>query len=60
MMSDRLAVSATFSVLMMATYVLFGNDAVRLPPDSEQPSPSYEAAAAWLASKPLQLFASAR
>ncbi len=30
-MSDRLAISASFSVLMMAMYVLFGNDAVRMP-----------------------------
>jgi hypothetical protein len=35
-MSDRLAISTAFSVLMMAGYVLFGADAVRTPvgPDS--------------------------
>jgi len=35
-MSDRLAISAAFSVLMMAGYVLFGSDAMRVPvgPDS--------------------------
>jgi hypothetical protein len=30
-MSDRLAISAAFSVLMMAGYVLLGADAVRAP-----------------------------
>lgn len=30
-MSDRLAISAAFSVLMMAGYVLFGADAARMP-----------------------------
>ena len=30
-MSDRLAVSASMSVLMMAIYVLFGADAARVP-----------------------------
>ena len=30
-MSERLAVSATFSVLMMAAYVLFGADSARSP-----------------------------
>lgn len=30
-MSDRLAISATFSVLMMSLYVLFGTDAARVP-----------------------------
>ena len=30
-MSDRLAISATFSVLMMAIYVLFGSEAVHAP-----------------------------
>ncbi len=35
-MSDRLAVSAAFSVLMMASYVLLSTDAARVPlgPDS--------------------------
>ncbi len=32
-MSDRLAVSAAFSVLMMASYVLLGGDSVRAPLD---------------------------
>lgn len=35
-MSDRLAVSASMSVLMMSIYVLFGTDAVRAPLRSEQ------------------------
>jgi hypothetical protein len=30
-MSDRLAISATMSVLMMAVYVLFGTDSARVP-----------------------------
>lgn len=30
-MSDRLAISATLSVLMMTIYVLFGTDAAREP-----------------------------
>jgi len=30
-MSDRLAISATMSVLMMALYVLFGADSARVP-----------------------------
>ena len=30
-MSDRLALSATLSVMMMALYVLFGADAARAP-----------------------------
>ena len=30
-MSDRLAVSASMSVLMMVIYVLFGTDATRMP-----------------------------
>lgn len=33
-MSDRLAISAAFSVLLMASYVLFGGDAVQLRLDS--------------------------
>lgn len=30
-MSDRLAISAAFSVLMMAGYVLFGADTAHMP-----------------------------
>lgn len=30
-MSDRLAISVAFSVLMMTGYVLFGTDAARMP-----------------------------
>lgn len=30
-MSDRLAISASFSVLMMAIYVLFGDGAAHVP-----------------------------
>ncbi|MCX7864310.1 MAG: hypothetical protein N2423_04625 [Novosphingobium sp.] len=36
MMSDRLALSATLSVLMMSIYVLFGNGVARLPIGPEQ------------------------
>lgn len=37
-MSDRLAISAAFSVLMMTAYVLFGADAIRVPvgPDAAE------------------------
>lgn len=37
-MSDRLALSATLSVMMMAIYVLFGTEAARAPigPESFQ------------------------
>ena len=34
-MSDRLAISAAVSVLMMSIYVLFGGDATRMPLPSE-------------------------
>ncbi len=30
-MSNQLAISSAFSVLMMASYVLFGSDAARVP-----------------------------
>jgi hypothetical protein len=35
-MSDRLAISAAFSVLMMSIYVLFGSDAARMPLSAER------------------------
>jgi len=35
-MSDRLAVSAGLSVLMMSIYVLFGTEAARLPLEPKQ------------------------
>jgi hypothetical protein len=35
-MSDRLAISAAFSVLMMSIYVLFGSDAARVPLAAER------------------------
>ena len=35
-MSDRLAVSASMSVLMMAIYVLFGADAARVQLDLDE------------------------
>lgn len=38
-MSDRLAVSASLSVLMMAAYVLFGADAQRVPLDRDSLAP---------------------
>ena len=34
-MSDRLAISSAFSVLMMASYVLFGGDAAQVRLDSQ-------------------------
>jgi hypothetical protein len=34
-MSDRLAISTAFSVLMMATYVLFGSDAAQVRPEAQ-------------------------
>ena len=34
-MSDRLAISAALSVLMMSMYVLFGGDAARVPMSGE-------------------------
>lgn len=34
-MSKQLAVAAAFSTLMMAAYVLFGADTVRVPLESE-------------------------
>ena len=37
-MSKQLAVSAAFSVFMMATYVLFGADAAREPLGFESPA----------------------
>jgi hypothetical protein len=36
-MSDRLALSATMSVLMMAVYVLFGTEAARVPLGPDAP-----------------------
>ena len=50
-MSDRLAVSASLSVLMMSIYVLFGGDAQRVPigPDAIEIR-SAAAASGWLAS----------
>jgi hypothetical protein len=42
-MSDRLAISASFSVLMMAAYVLFGADAQRTPLGPEAALVSMEA-----------------
>lgn len=34
-MSDRLAISTAFSVLMMASYVLFGSDAAQVQLDEQ-------------------------
>lgn len=59
-MSDRLAVSATLSVLMMSIYVLFGNNAVRLPIGPDQLSAPHAAAAARLPGSPAQLLVSSR
>jgi len=44
-MSDRLAISASFSVLMMAVYVLFGANAERVPIGPAQFSSDYSASA---------------
>jgi len=44
-MSDRLAISASFSVLMMAVYVLFGANVERVPLGSAQYSSDFSASA---------------
>ena len=44
-MSDRLALSATLSVMMMALYVLFGTEAARAPIGPDAFLASGEAAA---------------
>jgi len=44
-MSDRLAISASFSVLMMAVYVLFGANAEWVPIGPAQFSSDYSASA---------------
>lgn len=41
-MSDRLAISAGFSVLMMAIYVLFGENVARAPWGPSQLGPETE------------------
>lgn len=35
-MSDRLAISAALSILLMSIYVLFGADAVRVTPSQSE------------------------
>jgi hypothetical protein len=57
MMSDRLTVSATMSVLMMSIYVLFGSDAARLP---DRAASEHQASAAGLSVSPTQLLISMR
>jgi len=55
-MSDRLAVSATMSVLMMSIYVLFGADAARVPlGPAESLSPAFSASAPGLPTDPGRL-----
>lgn len=51
-MSDRLAISASMSVLMMSIYVLFGADAVRAPLGTEQLSAPASNAAPGLPGNP--------
>jgi len=43
-MSDRLAISATFSVLLMAVYVLFGANVARVSLDQVIAPPAHAAA----------------
>ena len=43
-MSDRLAIAATASVLMMSVYVLFGQAAVREPIGKGAPDSAFSAA----------------
>ena len=61
-MSERLAVSASLSVLMMAAYVLFGADTARQPfgSDSLVAPINAAAAAAELVSSPSSLLPIAR
>ena len=59
-MSDRLAVSATMSVLMMSIYVLFGSDAARLPLGPDRPASEHAASTAGLSASPAQLLISSR
>ncbi|MEZ5735276.1 MAG: hypothetical protein R3E09_05625 [Novosphingobium sp.] len=55
-MSDRLAVSASMSVLMMSIYVLFGADAARVPLEpAESFSPAISATAPALPADPVRL-----
>ena len=54
-MSDRLAISATFSVLMMAIYVLFGANVERVPLGSMQLAPSFDASEAMVPSARLPI-----
>lgn len=53
-MSDRLAVSASLSVLMMSIYVLFGSEAAHAPIGPGQLSAPYEATALGLTGKAAQ------
>jgi len=59
-MSDRLAVSASLSVLMMSTYVLFGSGAAHAPLGPEQLSAPHSASATGLAGNPARLLVSSR
>jgi hypothetical protein len=55
-MSDRLAFSATLSVLMMTIYVLFGADASRMPLGPEQLRVPAAATAPGMLGNPGRLF----
>ena len=59
-MSDRLAVSASFSVLMMSIYVLFGADAAREPFGPRQLAPDHAISAQALPANPAQSLLSSR
>ena len=54
-MSNRLAVSATMSALMMAVYVLFSTDAARMEMTAEDLAPPISATAPGLPTDPGRL-----
>lgn len=59
-MSDRLAVSASLSVLMMSIYVLFGSNVARAPIGPDQLSAPHGAATLGLPGKAAQLLISSQ
>ena len=59
-MSDRLAVSASLSVLMMSIFVLFGSDVARAPIGPGQLSAPHSAPTAGPLGGPVQLLTAAR
>ncbi len=59
-MSDRLAISATMSVLMMSIYVLFSADTARVPLQAESRAWTIGATAPGLATDPGRLLPHSR